>query len=305
MRAEPFFKMSMPVALLCFIVASGCNMDESMPSTVAADLALTESPQRVVCGSPAVAEIVFALGCGDRVVGVSDYTVFPPEACRKPRVGGLVNPNRERLLALCADCIITQGRHETLAAFAGKHAIRLHNVCLDRLSDILGAVGAIAQTLDVEERGAALQKEIRCALDAVASRRLAAPPRRTLLLLGRMPGDLTGLTTVGPGTFLDELLRHAGGSNVFADATGAYPQVSKETLLVRQPEVVLELHPGGLTDKAKTRLRADWTALADIPAVKQSRVYCLTNDFLLVPGPRVGQIAQAFADAVNAEAPHE
>ncbi|MDD4101783.1 MAG: helical backbone metal receptor [Kiritimatiellae bacterium] len=303
MRTDLILKLSRPVVSLCFMLASGCDLD--IPASQAAATNLDSPPRRLVCGSPAVTEIVFALGCGDRVVGVSDYTSFPPEACLKPRVGGLVNPNRERLLALRADCIITQGRHEALASFSAKHSVRLHSVCLDSLADILTAVGTIAQTLAVDDRGSALQDQIRNALAQVASRRASVPPQRTLLLLGRIPGDLTGLTTVGPETFLDDLLTLAGGSNIFADATGAYPQVSKETLLVRQPEVVLELHPGGMTDKVRARLLADWTIFADMPAVRQSRVHFLTNDFMLVPGPRVAQIAQVLANAITGEAQHE
>jgi len=260
------------------------------------------TPRRIVCGSPAVAEIVFALGCGDRVVGVSDYTAYPPEAKAKESIGGWANPNRERLLVLKPDIIVSQGRHETLAAFAVEYGIRFHTVKLDTLADIHAAIASIAEALGVADRGKDLNEDIRTRIAAVRAKTDNAPPKRVLLLFGRTPGSLTGLGTVGPGTFLDDMIRIAGGTNIFADAKGAYPQVSKESLLVRKPEVIMEVNPGGLDENTIALLRADWRELPDLPAVRNDRIHYLTNDCLLIPGPRVGQIAEEFAKAITPEA---
>ena len=257
------------------------------------------APPRIVCGTPAVAEIVFALGCGDRVVGVSDYTVYPPEAKAKRSIGGWINPNRERLLVVRPDLVISQGQHQRLATFAGEYGIRFHTVTLDTLADVYSAVDSIAGMLGVPQRGETLNAEIRRDLAAVRARAADTRSPRVFLLLGRTPGSLTGLSTVGAGTFLDDMIRVAGGTNVFADASGAYPQVSKESLLLRRPEVILEVHPGGLPDGTIALLRADWRELADLPAVRNDRIHYLTNDFLLIPGPRVGRVAETFADAIQ------
>jgi iron complex transport system substrate-binding protein len=295
-RAVSFFTLGFALALI-----TGCGSNErTAPVGKKA-----EAPQRIVCGSPAVAEIVFALGCGDRVVGVSDYTVYPPEAKEKESIGGWINPNRERLLVVKPDIIVSQGQHETLAAFADEYGIRFHTVKLDALADIYTAIESIAEALGVVQRGETLNADIRRTIGAVSAEVANAPPKHVLLLFGRTHGSLTGLGTVGPGTFLDDMIRVAGGTNVFADATGAYPQVSKEALLVRKPEVILEVNPGGLEEKTIALLRADWQEFADLPAVRNDRVHYLTNDFLLIPGPRVGQIAEAFAKTITPEAFHE
>ncbi len=259
-------------------------------------------PRRIVCGAPSVTEIVFALDCGDRVVGVSDYTVYPPEAKAKERIGGWINPSRERLLVLKPDIIITQGQHETLAGFAREYGIRFLTLKLDTLEDIHAAIESIAEALGVPERGEALSGEIRREIGALRAKVADAPPKRVLLLFDRAQGRLSGLATVGPGTFLDDLIRVAGGSNIFADARGAYPQVSKESLLVRRPEAIIEVYPGGLEAETVARLRADWQEFADIPAVRNNRIHYLTNDFMLIPGPRVGLIAEALAKAIVPEA---
>lgn len=262
-------------------------------------------PQRIVCASPAVTEIVFALGRGDQVVGVSDFTVYPPEAETIESIGGWANPNRERLLVLEPDIIIMQGKHETLTAFARQYGILTHAVKLDNMEDLYAAIESIAAALDVVERGKELKNDIHRAIRAVADKTPDMPPKRVLLLLGRTPGSLAGLTTAGPGTFLSDIVNTAGGTNVFGDAFGTYPQVSTESLLVRAPEIIMEIHPGGLTDQAIKTLSADWQAFPDIPAVKNGRIHYLTNDYMLIPGPRVKMIAEDFATAIHREAVDE
>lgn len=258
-------------------------------------------PQRVVCGSPAVTEIVFALGCGDRVVGVSDYSTYPPEAGNKPSIGGWVNPNRERLLVLKPDLIVTQGKHENLSVFAGEYGILFHTVKLDRLEDVYTAIDSIAGVLHVAGRGTELANRIRGDIGILCEKMAGVRARRVLLLFGRSPGDLTGLSSVGPGTFLDDVIAVAGGTNIFGDAKGAYPQVSKEALLIRRPECILELNPGDLPTETVDRLRADWRAMSDLAAVRQGRIVYLDEDFLLIPGPRIAQIAECLARAIHPE----
>jgi iron complex transport system substrate-binding protein len=258
-------------------------------------------PQRIVCASPSATEIVFALGCVDRVVGVSDYTVYPPEAKAKERIGGWMNPNRERLLALKPDIIVTQGNHEKLAAFADEYGIRFLSVKVQALADICAAIDTVGRALGNPDRAKALTEGIRGAVQSVREKVAGRPPKRVLLLLARSPGSLSGMGTVGPGTFLEEMIRAAGGVSVFADAKGGYPQVSKESILVRSPEVILELHPGGLTEETTTQLRADWEEFKQLSAVRNGRVHFLTNDFLLIPGPRVALIAERLAQTMHPE----
>jgi len=289
-----------PVVLSAALVAlTGCGRRGDGTSLRGNEAAGNRPPERIVCGTPAIAEIVYALGCGDRVVGVSDHTAYPPEARATTRIGGVINPSRERLLVLDPDLILTQGRHERLAAFAAEYGIRFEAVALDTLADLYDAIGSIARTLGVADRGTTLAGDIRARLRAVSAT-VTGPPRRVLLLFSRAPGSLRGLGTVGAGSFLDDLLQVAGGTNIFADAAGAYPQVSKEALVVRKPETIVEINPGGLPAETVARLRADWDELADIPAVRHDRIHVLTNDFLLIPGPRVDQTAAALAAAIAA-----
>jgi iron complex transport system substrate-binding protein len=283
------------------MLTSSCR-EERHASDACPDSASHSIPQRIVCGAPATTEIIFALGCAERVVGVSDVSVFPAEATEKPSIGGWTNPNHERLLMLRPDIIVTQGQHASLAAFAREFGIRFLTMELDTLDDIYNGIGTIADALGVVENGTALQQQVHHELDAVRSTLSGASPRPVAMLFGRSAGHMSGLATVGPNTFLNELLAIAGGTNVFADAKGAYPQISKESLLVRNPEVMLEAFPGGITPATERQLRADWEKqLPGIAAVKHDNVHYLVDDYLLMPGPRVALTARRLAEIIHPE----
>ncbi len=281
------------------VAAAGCHRQDDQgaherPST-------PPEQWRIICGTPAIAELVFALGAGDRVAGVSDYTVWPPEAVAKPRIGGWVNPDRERLTVLAPDVILTQGLHERLSDYARDMGIYFRSVPLERFDEVLSQMEEVGALLGVPVEGQALRKRVEGELDAVRQAVTVAPRRRVAVLFARPQGDMTVLTAIGPETFLNDLIEIAGGINIFHDVRGDYPQVSKETLLVRQPEVIIELHSEPMTDARRRQTVEDWNMYSILPAVKDGRVVLLTDDFLLIPGPRMAATARRFAQAIHPE----
>lgn len=248
-------------------------------------------PSRIVCASPAVAEIVFALGAGDRVAAVADFTDWPPEAAEKPRIGGALSPSRERILALQADLILSQGRSEALAALAREHRIAFFSLPLDTLSDVRAAIAGFAARLNAEERGRRLLREFDAGLAALPRRE----PVPVLIALGHSPGDLSGLMTTGTGTFLHDIVELAGGRNVFKDVPLPWPRISRESLLRRAPALVLDLQAVALDDTRRAALAADWQRLGFAPA----QVRILEEDFLLRPGPRAPLAAARIAESIH------
>lgn len=269
-------------ALLAFALA-GCGRSgtDRVPA----------APRRVVCASPAVAEIVFALGCGDRVVGVSEFTDWPPEATEKPSIGGALSPNRERILALEADLILAQGQSEALGAFARAQGIGFLSLPLDTLWDLHMAMILFAQALGVEDKGIALASQMEAEFDAIS----VGDPVPVFLALGHAPGDFSGLMTSGPGTFLSEIVAKAGGSNVFADVATLWPKVSQESLVRRQPALVLDFQTVAADAARQAALIADWGKLG----FGADRVRILDEDDLLKPGPRAAQSAARIAAAIG------
>ena len=249
--------------------------------------------RRVVCASPAVAEIVFALGCGDRVVGVSEFTDWPPEAAARPTIGSAFAPNRERVLALAPDVVLTQGQSVALETFARTQGIGFRTVPLDTLADLRAAIAAFAEIFGVPDRGRELLEQ----MEADFAELPAREPISVFIALGHAPGDLAGLMTAGPGTFLSEIVALAGGSNVFADVATLWPKISQESLVRRQPALVLDVQSMPADDARRAALAADWEKLG----FRADQVRIVDEDVLLKPGPRAAQAAARVAAALDGE----
>ena len=247
--------------------------------------------RRVVCASPAVAEIVFALGCGDRVVGLSEFTDWPPEAAARPTIGSAFAPNRERILALAPDALLTQGQSVALETFARAQGIGFRTVPLDTLADLRAAIALFAEILGVPDRG----RELLERMDADFAALPARAPVSVFIALGHAPGDFSGLMTAGPGTFLSELVAVAGGSNVFADVAVLWPKVSQESLERRQPALVLDVQSAPADAARRAALVADW----EKRGFRAGQVRIVDEDFLLKPGPRAAQSAAVVARALG------
>jgi iron complex transport system substrate-binding protein len=300
---------NLPLALTLALVVLGFAavslLFQSTPDRYSASRSLQQKDgpvvRRVICASPSITEIVFTLGEGARVVGVSDFSFYPPEAQAVQQIGGQINPNREQILSLEPDLIIFQGEHQALARFCREQDIPTLSVDIDRIDQILTAVQRIGGVLGAEVEAQELAAEIRQQLDDLARKTRALPPQSVFLGLGHTPGDLTGLMTTGSGTFLHELLELAGGRNIFADAPGTYPRISKEALVRRRPDVIIEVLAEGISPDNQVLLKSDWERLDTLPAVKAGRIHFLTDDYLLIPGVRVAQTANRLAAAIHPE----
>ncbi|MDW8280680.1 MAG: helical backbone metal receptor [Myxococcales bacterium] len=248
--------------------------------------------RRIVTLTPSLTEIVFALGAGDRVFGVSDFCDHPAEVQSRPRVGSFLRPSLERILALQPDLVLVDGVQQDVAAALAQAGVRVLAVPLQSLEDVrrailrIGAEGVVGQPAAAERLLARLDAELSKAEQRV--RGLERTP--VLFVVDREVGGLRGLVVAGPGTYLDELLQRAGGTNVFADLPLRYAKVAVEEVAARRPQVILDaVHVPPADEGARARAAADWQALAHIPAVAQGRVHLLAQRSFVTPGPRLGQ----------------
>lgn len=272
------------------------------PPEPVAEPSPASGPRRVISLSPAMTEMLFALGAGDRVVGVTDFCNYPPEATRRPRCGGFLNPNLEAIAQLEPDLIVLQGLHDTVRDWCEANHREYVAFELDTLADMRAAIRSLGAKLGVSSSAEALIQRIDDELEAVRQRVAAAPPVTVFVCTGRADGPPDVLNTCGGGSFLTELVTIAGGRNVFADLPELYPQPSLEALSEREPAAILDLRPGQEPDDAgRQRIVGEWGALATLPAVRNGRVTVLTEPHLLMPGPRVGATARAFARALHPE----
>jgi len=256
------------------------------------------APMRVVSVVPAVTEMLFAIGAGPQVVGVSSFDHFPVEVEKLPRVGGLIDPDVERILTLAPDLVIVYGAKSDLAARLSRAKIATFPYESGTLANVTGTIRALGERFGRQAGADAEATRIERGLAAIRARVAGLPRLRTLLIFGRERGSLRGVYASGGVGFLHDLLDIAGGDDVFAEVKRENVQVSAEQMLARAPEAIVELH-GAMTPQLFAIERSVWTQLPGLPAVKNHRVYLLADEMLTIPGPRVVEAAKMMADALH------
>ena len=259
--------------------------------------------QRIVSLVPAVTEMLFAIGAGPRIVAVSSFDDFPPEVASLPRVGALLDPDIERILALRPDLVVTYGSQATVQAQLTRSRVGIFDYRHAGLAGIFETMQRLGSVTGRQADAESLVASLRAQLDRIRASVAGRPAPRTLLVFERDRGALRGIYVSGGRGFLHEMLEIAGGRNVFADADREAVQPSHEMLLARAPEVIIELRAGAAPppDVAAAERRL-WNTLPSIPAVRSGRIYSLHGDHLLVPGPRVGAAAESFARTLHPDA---
>lgn len=254
-------------------------------------------PARIVSTFPSVTETLFALGVGNRVVGVSDYCRYPPAVLALPKVGSYTKPDPEKIALLRPDLVFIQDSAAGLADRLSALGIRHVGVKVGSLPEVYAMVGDIGRVVALTEGAEKLNADIRSRLEGFRRESEGQPRPTALIVVGRTPGVLTNLIGVGPGAYLGELLEIAGARNVLKDTPIAYPHISMETVVRLNPDIILDAsmmgEGGPNTAPMDERLRQPWFAHRELLAVQKGTVFGLSAASLVTPGPRV-------VDAVSA-----
>jgi iron complex transport system substrate-binding protein len=258
-------------------------------------VAQASAPQRIVSLVPATTEMLFAMSAGGRVIGVGTYDHFPPAVEGLPRLGGLLDPNVEQLIALRPDLVVVYDSQTELRQQLGRSRIPVWTYSIGSLSDVTAAIRSLGDRVGLHAEADGAARRVETGLASVRSRAAGRQKPRVLLLFGREPGSLRGINASGGYGFLHDLLELAGGTDVLADVKQAAVSMSTEMVLARRPDVIIELHDGEAwaPDRGDVEQRA-WNALPSVPAVRNRRIYQLTGGQFVVPGPRVVEAAEAF-----------
>lgn len=257
--------------------------------------------QRIVSTAPSITEMLYDLGLGDRVVAVTMYCHYPPEARQKPKIGTYLSPDLEAMLRVKPDLIVTlesaPNVRDKLPALQVP-ALVLRNDTVAHILESMVTLGERAGVPTVaRQRVAAIGEELK-----LLQERAAKLPRRSVMfVVGRTPGTVQDLVVVGGGSYLNELLERAGGRNAFADTRITYPKVSREEVLARRPEVVIDMGDMADTDKVN---EAHKRAVVELwkPVAPWARVYAVASDIFVVPGPRVAQATREMGRMIHPEA---
>ena len=260
---------------------------------------LDNPPQRIISLAPSNTEILYALGLADRVVAVTDYCNYPPEAEEKPTIGGFSTPNIEEIVAFSPDLILATSIHETkiIPQLEGKGltVLALNPKTIDSVLDAILLIGKVAS---VEENATVLVHSMRQRIKAVTDRTAGLMPEqrlRTCYIVWHDP-----LKMAGSGTLQDELIHKAGGTNIAQGLTD-YPNISLEVVIRDNPEVIIAgVGHGSGQDQTFQYAQAE-PRLREADARRNSRLYAIDSDLTSRPGPRIVEGLEKFAQFIHPE----
>jgi len=268
--------------------------------------AFAQPPQRIVSTAPSITELLYALGLGDRVVGVTRFDRYPPEALKKTQIGDYTSPSLEVIASLRPDLVIIQTNPVRLKEKLQTLRLKVLEIDQEDIARLYNSFRVVGEATGASAQATRLADSVRSQLDAIRVRAARLPRTRMMFVVGRSPNRLDGLIVVGRASYLNEIIELAGGENVFRDAVAAYPQVSLEEVLARNPSVIVDMgdmsDTVGVTEAHKRDVVALWDRLGSVGAVKQRRVHAVASDVFVVPGPRVVNAAQAFLEMLHPEA---
>ena len=247
------------------------------------------APERVISFVPSATEILYELGLGDRVVGVTQFCNYPPDAARKEKVGSHTDPNYEAILRLKPDLMVILKEERELVPFLDKYGIRYVTIGSDSVEEIIESVRLVAAACGVGEGGDSLAQILHNKLDTqlVATNNNNKP--KVLLCVSR---DNVGSGTVnkcfvaGATSFYNQLIESAGGVNALKDVPQAYPSISAESVVRLDPDIIIDISSSHIISNQQEAACGDWDVFKSVAAVKTKNVRCLSGDYLTIPGPR-------------------
>lgn len=263
------------------------------------EVPLASPPARIVSLVPSVTETIFALGGEARLVGVSDFCDWPPAARRKPRVGGMVNPSLETIVALKPDLVVgtDEGNREDSFLQLRRLGIPVYVVHAHHMAQMFELADRVGELVGRRDGVPALVDGIRRRIEAVRAAVKPFAPPRVLYVIWPDP-----LIVPGRDSHLTEMIELAGGRSVTSQEAGGYARFSIEAAVARAPEViVLADHSSGASTAGRAAPEK-WQTLTSVPAIRAGRLYSVDLSVLHRYGPRMADGLETLARLIHPEA---
>lgn len=252
---------------------------------------------RIVSLAPSLTETIYALGLQDRLVGDTDYCDYPPDAQKKHKVGGGINPSIEEIAALSPDLVLITKSYNRLQTVHSLDILGIPSYATDphTVDQILASTEKLADLMGVPETGAALTKDLERRLAELQQRIGSLPPKRVLFVVWTEP-----LMSIGKDTFLADALRHAGALSI-VDSTQSWPQVNLEEVVKLQPEFLVFADSHSRSGANELETLAELPGWRVLDAVK-NRHLAVVSDAVNRPAPRIVSAIEDLARQLHPEA---
>jgi iron complex transport system substrate-binding protein len=288
--SNKLFALPYALAILLATACTGChhNPAKSEPADLRSftdglgrSVTIRANPQRIISLAPNITEILFALGLGDRVAAVTSYCDFPEEAKTKEKIGDTLHPNLERIIGLKPDLVLTTtaSQLEDLTRKLDQLAVPVYVTNPRTVRETVASIRNIGEATGASARAVEIADDMERRISAVEMRVKGLSEPRVLYVLQNGP-----LITVGRNTFINDLIRIAGGQSISGDESADYPQFSRETVIARAPEAIIAPSSHGKEFVRAEDLRRDFPTT---PAVRSNRIITVDPDWVDRPGPRI------------------
>jgi iron complex transport system substrate-binding protein len=281
------------ISFFCASPAFGAGVQDALGRVVS----LESPPHRLIPLAPNLTEILYALGLGDRVVGVTNHCNYPPDVSLKPRVGSYISLNIERIISLSPDLVIgtVDGNERYVLDLLEQARIKVFFVNPRTVNQVMEAILMIGQVCGAGERAGELSGQLRQRVDRVLG--LIGSRKRPLVFLQI---NVQPIMSINGNTVHHDVIRLAGGINMTADESINYPRISLEEVIRRKPDVIVisSMERGGRFEKA----RQEWFQWKSIPAVQDKRVHLVDSDLIDRPSPRLIVGLEIMAKLIHPEA---
>jgi cobalamin transport system substrate-binding protein len=252
---------------------------------------LTAPPQRIVSASPSTTELAFAVGLGDEVVAVDKFSNYPPDAASRTSIGSYIDPDLETILGADPDLVLVTDVHlAELVPALDRQGVPTLVLSARNIEGVLLNLLVLGRVAGDQAKADQVVADLRTRIAAVETRVAGSDPISVFYELD------PSLFTVGPGTFIDDVIRRAGGRNIAFAATDQYPQLSAEDVIAADPAVILLADEAAGITPQSVAARSGW---AELSAVKSGRIVVIDPDIGSRPGPRVVDALELIAATLH------
>lgn len=258
-------------------------------------LVVSLQAQTIVSLAPSLTEVVCSVGACDQLIGVTTYCLYPESVKSKERVGGYLDANIERVVALNPDVVLVLPEHRDVRDKLVRLGLRVETIRNYHVSDIPKAVHTIGKLAGKAEQGESLANDLEKELVSLSKPNEKGPKVLMVLGHGQADSEIKDIFVVGRQGFLNQLLVAGGARNAWKEDKPFFPKVGQEGLLMLDPDIIIELIPEiEVSEETITNKKKAWSAIPHLKALKKGRYHVISSDHVLQAGPRFLETLKAI-----------